>query len=388
MHVVIVGGGFGGVKAALELSKRKVNKITLISKETYFLHHATVYATATGQSSEESVIPLRAIFADHPSVTVINDTITTIDADRSRISSKNKEYHYDKLILALGSVTSFSGVKGAEKHSHSLRTLSAIEAFQDHIHEEVVSKELDSEYIVIGGGQTGVEFAGALDVYLKNLKTLYRLKNSKAHVTIIEQAKRLLPSLSRTSSRKVTQQLQDQGVRIITRQRVENVTASAVTIGSNLHPDATVIWTSGATPNPFFKHNTPTFHLNETGHVLVNPYLEAFDNVYVIGDSNSVAGNSTAWSALAQARYVAASIVRAANGLTVRKFHQGRSIQSTPVGYKWAYTEYYGLYIAGLAGWVVRRWIELYSYCQIMPFKKALPIWRAHDLSEIDTSLD
>jgi len=388
MHVVIVGGGFGGVKAALELSKRKVGKITLISKEPYFLHHATVYATATGQSSEESVIPLHALFADHPSVTLVNDTITHIDADRSRISSATREYHYDKLILSLGSVTSFSGVKGAEKYSHSLKTLSAIEAFQDHIHEEVVRKELDSEYVVIGGGQTGVEFAGALDVYIKNLKTLYRLKKSKAHVTIVEQEPRLLPKLSHTASYKVTRQLKKQGVRVITGQRVENISKTAVTIGENLHPDATVIWTSGSEPNPFYKQNTPTFHLDDQGHVFVNPYLEAFDDVYVIGDSNSVINNDTAWSAVAQAKAVARSITREAQALPKKKFHQGRYIQSSPVGYQWAYVEYFGIYVAGVSGWVVRRWIELYSYCQIMPLKKALPIWRAHDLSEIDTSLD
>ena len=63
MHVVVVGGGFGGIKAALELSKRQIGKITLISDESYFLHHATLYATATGKSTEESVIPLNVIFA-------------------------------------------------------------------------------------------------------------------------------------------------------------------------------------------------------------------------------------------------------------------------------------------------------------------------------------
>ncbi len=68
MHVVVVGGGFGGVKAALELSKRQIGKITLISDHSYFLHHATLYATATGQSTEESVIPLNVIFAKHPNV--------------------------------------------------------------------------------------------------------------------------------------------------------------------------------------------------------------------------------------------------------------------------------------------------------------------------------
>ncbi len=79
MHVVVVGSGFGGVKAALELSKRQIGKITLITDKSYFLHHATLYATATGKSTEESVIPLNVIFADHPNVKIVEDTITGLD---------------------------------------------------------------------------------------------------------------------------------------------------------------------------------------------------------------------------------------------------------------------------------------------------------------------
>src|SRR5690349_8560671 len=100
MHVVVVGGGFGGVKAALELSKRQIGKVTLISDQPYFLHHATLYATATGKSDEESVIPLNVIFAKHPNVEIIQDKIEHLDPSRKLISSKKRDYHYDKLVLA------------------------------------------------------------------------------------------------------------------------------------------------------------------------------------------------------------------------------------------------------------------------------------------------
>ena len=82
MNVTVVGGGFAGVKAALELSKRQVGKITLVSDEPYFLHHATLYATATGKNIAESVIPLKDIFAGYNNVTIVQDKISSIDPDR------------------------------------------------------------------------------------------------------------------------------------------------------------------------------------------------------------------------------------------------------------------------------------------------------------------
>ena len=91
MNVVIVGGGFGGVKAALELSKRHIGKITLISDQPYFLHHATLYATATGRDSAESIISLTDIFAAHPSVTVVLDTVKSIDTARKLIIGGKKQ---------------------------------------------------------------------------------------------------------------------------------------------------------------------------------------------------------------------------------------------------------------------------------------------------------
>ena len=183
MHVVVVGGGFGGVKTALELSKRQIGKITLISDESYFLHHATLYATATGKNSAESVIPLTTIFADHPNVEIIQDKITSFHPERHLITGK-KDYHYDSLVLALGSVTTFFGIKGVAEHAYGIQSLNQIHQFQQHLHDEIVNKKLDKDFYVIGAGSTGIEMTGALNEYLKTLKHLYRLKNTNSKVTI------------------------------------------------------------------------------------------------------------------------------------------------------------------------------------------------------------
>lgn len=384
MHVVIVGGGFGGVKAALELSKRQIGKITLISDQPYFLHHATLYATATGKSTEESVIPLNAIFAQHPHVEIVEDTITAFDPHRKLISSKKKHYHYDKLVLALGSTTSFLNVKGLERYSYGIKTLEEVREFQEHINDQVVAQKLDKEFFVIGGGLTGVEMASALSEHLKLLVSLYRLKHTNPKVTLVEAMPRIVPHMSKTAANKIAHRLKELRVSVLTDHKVTAVENDQVTIGGRLYPTKTVIWTSGTMPNPFFKKNAGYFDRAPDGRVNVNPYLEALDDVYVIGDNNTVKYSGMAVPALKQATHVAKNIARVATKRPQKAFRPTSPPISVPVGAEWGYVEWCGIYLAGRTGKVVRRWIELHGYCQLMPLKTALPIWRSHDLRDVD----
>ena len=384
MHVVVVGGGFGGVKAALELSKRQIGKITLISDTSYFLHHATLYATATGKSTEESVIPLNVIFAHHPNVEIVQDRVTAFDPHRHLISSKKKDYHYDKLVLALGSVTTFFGIDGMAEHAYGIKSLEEVRKFHDHIHEEVVNQKLDKEYFVIGAGPTGIEMAGALNTYLRSLKTIYRLKNSHSKVTLVEAAQQIVPRMSKTAATKVSAQLKKQGIKVLVDHKVNALSKDAITIDGKKHTTSTAIWTSGVANNPFFKDAAQYFHLAPNGRVNVNPYLEAMDDVYVIGDNNTVKHSGMAWPALAQATHVAKNIARVATKRHQIKFRPHSAPCGLPVGDSWGYVEWYGIYVAGRTGALVRRYMELYGYCQLVPYKVALPVWRAHDLSAVD----
>lgn len=384
MHVVVVGGGFGGVKAALELSKRQVGKITLISNEPYFLHHATLYATATGKNFAESVIPLNVIFANHPSIEVVQDYVTGFDPHRHLISSKKRDYHYDKLILALGSVTTYFGIPGLAEHGYGIKSLQDIKKFQEHIHDEVVEQKLDKDYFVIGAGQTGVELAAALNIYLKNLKTLYRLKNTASKVTLVESASRILPNLSKTASEKVRLELGIQGVDILTNHKVQAVNKKHITVDGKIYPTTTAIWTSGVANNPFFTEHSEYFHLAKNGHVNVNPYLEALDDVYVIGDNNTVKHSHMALPAMQQATHVAKNIVRIMTKRPQEPYRSKPVPIGIPVGDNWSYVEWYGIYAAGRTGSFIRRRMELNGYLQLVPTKIAIPLWRAHDLHHVD----
>jgi NADH:ubiquinone reductase (H+-translocating) len=384
MHVTVVGGGFAGVKAALELSKRQVGKITLVSDEPYFLHHATLYATATGKNIAESVIPLKDIFAGHANVTIVQDKVTSIDPERKLIIGAKKQYKYDEAIIALGSVTTYFGIDGMAEHAYGIKSLDEIKKFKEHIHQELVEKKLDKEYFVIGAGPTGVELAGALHEYLQYLKSTYRLKGTNTKVTIVEAAPRIIPRSSVTAARIVSKRLKKLGIRVLTNHKVNALGEDFISIEGKKIPTTTAIWTSGVANNPFFKANETLFHLAPNGRVNVNPHLEAIPNVYVIGDGNTVKFSGCAWPALAQANYIAKHLTRKAALMPSFAFHPRSSMSGMPVGEKWGYVEWLGVYVAGWPGHVVRRWMELYDYRQYVSYQKAVAVWRAHDIHQID----
>lgn len=368
MHVVVVGGGFGGIKTALELSKKQIGKITLISNESFFVHHQTFYTTIAGQNVAESLIPLTTLFENHPNVELIQDKITSFDPTRHLITGK-KDYHYDKLVLALGSVPAHSGKNDTKEHIFNIKSIKQINDFHDYMHHQLVNQKLDKDYFVVGAGATGVGVASALNEYIKQLKTVYHLKQTASRVTLVEEAPTILPHLSNTAINKITQQLKNQGVKILTGHKVD----------SKLHSTITTIWTSGIVNNPFYKTNSQYFHLASNGRVNVNPYLEAFDDVYVIGDSNTVKYSGTAWSAMKQAKLVAKNITRLATKRPQVAYNPMSAPVGVSVGEKWAYVEWFGVYVAGRTGSYARRLLELYEYCQLLPFNKALPIWRDYD---------
>lgn len=378
-RIVIVGGGFGGVKAALELSKRIAGTITLISDETYFLHHATLYATATGKNIAESVISLKDIFSRHQNVTVVRDTVLTIDTKRRVAVGNHSQYPYDDVIFALGSVTTFFNITGMAQHAYGIKSLEEIKKFRAHIRSEVVDNKLDKDYVVIGAGSTGVELAGALQDYINELKITYKL-TTQTRVTLVEAAPRILPHASKTASKIVGKRLKRQGIRVLAGQKVDALSNDDIRVEGKKIATRTAIWTSGVANNPFFAQHGDIFELTPQGRVVVSPQLQARPHVYVIGDNNSVKYSGTAWAALTQATFLAKVI----SGNRKSKFRPRSVPLGIPVGDNWGYVEWLGVYVAGRSGYIARRLIELRGYRQLLSFKKAVATWRAHDLPQVD----
>lgn len=385
MHTVIVGGGFAGVKAALEISKRNIGKVTLISDEDHFLHHATLYATATGRNMAESVVPLNEMFAGDKNVTVVQDRIKSLDIDRKMVVGNNKSYEYDKLILAMGSVTTFFGISGVAKNAFGIKTLDEVKEFNGHIKSEIIkNRRLDKNYVIIGAGATGIELAGALHEYLEHLSTVHQVHRPNIKITIVEAAPRILPRLSKSASRVVSKRLKDMGIKILVNHKVEALNKDYITIQGKKVPTETAIWTSGVANNPFFAEHADLFQLAPNGRVEVNQYLEANRDIFVLGDNNTVKYSGMAWPALNQATFVAKHLARIRAKQPTPPFKPTQPPSGIPVGSNWAYIEWRGMYAAGLTGHLIRRKMELHGYKQLLPKSIAIAAWRAHDIPEID----
>lgn len=386
MKIVVVGGGFGGVKAALELAKDLKNQILLISDKPDFQYYPALFSTATGHSHLQSWVPLGQIFGAVPNVEVRLDTVTKINPELHELTGQSGgRYSYDKCILALGSVTTFFGIQGLDTFAYGIKSADEIKRLKRHLYTEIAREhKLDKHYVVIGAGPTGTELAAALGTYLEHLRQHYGLKKHAIKIDLIEAAPRVLPHMSESSSRRVLERLKSMGVDVQTGRRVEREDKTALLVdGQPIHTQ-TVIWTSGVANNPFFKDNERHFKLAPNGRVLVDKHLRVNKDLYVIGDNVVTKYCGLAQTALHDARYVAKDIRRREHGVKTKAYKAVRPAVVVPVGQDWAVFEWRWIKFGGRLGAWVRRMADWTGYHDILPFGQALGIWRAENVVEDD----
>ncbi len=379
MNITIVGGGFGGVKAALELSKKKKNQITLISNNKNFQYYPALFSTATGHSYRESWVPLERIFRKHKNVRIVIDTITRIDPENHNIFSESRTYKYDELIMALGSVTTYFGIEGLDVYAFGIKSESEIRALQQHIMADMADgREDERNYVIIGAGPTGVELAGALGEYIRVLRKHYGIRKKSMRISLIEAAPRVLPRLSEQSSKRAEERLKSLGVHVETNKKVERQTADSLVVNGRPLKTQTVIWTSGVTNAPFFKANAEHFDLNDRGKVKVDEFMRARAHVYVIGDNSNTPYAGLAQTALHDAIFVAKHLKGS------KKTYKPKLPPCViPVGHAWSLFEWGKLRFGGWPGAVLRRAADLIGYHDVLPIGWAIGAWRASSKKEM-----
>jgi NADH dehydrogenase len=386
MHTVIVGGGFGGVKAALELAKDTKNRITLISDRSDFQYYPALYSAATGHSHLESWVPLATIFAHVPSVSVVQDRVTTLTASAKTLTGASGEtYSYDNCILALGTVTTYFGIKGLDTYAYGIKSTQEIARLKQHLYEDIAEHHMvDKHYVVVGAGPTGVELAAALGTYLQRLCRQYHVTEHKLSIDLIEAAPRVLPRMSEGASRKVLRRLKRLGVEVQTGKTVESATATDLVVSGTTIDTKTVIWTSGVANHPFYKQQADGFTFAPNGRVVVDEYMRASEYVYVIGDNAATPFTGLAQTALHDGVFVAKNLVRLEQKKKQRKYSAIRPPVVVPVGDRWAIFEWHGLRIGGVIGAMIRRAADFIGYSDILPLGQALGVWRASKIIEDD----
>lgn len=376
MKVVIVGGGFGGVRAALLLANKKGIEVTLISPRSYFEYHAALYRSATGRSPLEVAIPLRNFFAYARNIEVVEDTIVGIDhKNKLVLGESDSKYTYSHLILALGTVTEFYGIKGLGHYSFGVKTVHEALELKRHLHEQLRLAQSDKNYVVVGAGATGVELAAELVAYLKKIYREHKIKHTFS-VDLVEAASRPLATMPEDFSSAVERRLKKQGVTTFYNAAVKSETIDNLQLPSGPIHSRTVVWTAGVANNPFFGKFPDIFTLEKSGRVKVDRYLQAAPDIYVIGDSAASPYSGMAQTALHDANFVVGNLLQGMRDQPIVAYQPKKPVYVIPVGPGWAAVLWGNRRIYGRLGWVLRRLADLRLYLTFLPIKKALTTWR------------
>lgn len=375
-QVLILGGGFGGIKVALELASQPAFSVTLISDQDNFRYYPMLYRTATGGSRVASEIPLAEIFAGKQ-IKLVKDSALSLDRAAKKVkASSGKTYGYDSLVVALGVVTNFFGIKGLEQYAYGIKTQEDSRRLREHLHKLLSDEHRpDINYVVIGGGPTGVELAGALPGYLHHIMKNHQLYNKQLHIDLVEAKDRLMPSMPESYSRAVARQLQKLGVKLYLNQKVEAETADSLKVSGQSISSQTVVWTAGVTNHPFLKDNG--FTLSEHGKALVDNYLSAAGDIYVIGDNADTPYSGMAQTALYDGKFVAENLMLQIDGNQPRAYKPKKPIYITPVGPHWAAVLSDKVHIYGWLGWLLRNAADFMAYRDLQPWWKARKHWQA-----------
>lgn len=301
-HVVIVGAGFGGIDCARELANKPL-EVTLVDRHNFHTFQPLLYQVATsGLSSSDVAYPIRGIFRDAGNVRFRTGEVAGVDWDAKRLAlTDGTALAFDHLVLAAGATTNWFGVEGASKYAFPLYGLDDAIRLRNHVIGQFERTDADPClleqgslcFVVLGGGPTGIETAGALTelfgmVFAKDFR---RLDVGAARVVVLEMGDTLLGAFSQRAQRYAVEQLRARGVEVRLHEQVIAVGANSVTLASGeVVPTRTVVWAAGVRANPL----ADRLDVAQTrgGRIVVAPDLRipAQPHSFVIGDLAAIEG--------------------------------------------------------------------------------------------------
>jgi NADH:ubiquinone reductase (H+-translocating) len=377
-HVVIIGGGFGGLAAARALKRAPV-RLTLIDRRNHHLFQPLLYQVATAALNPGDIaMPIRRILRRQRNTSVILGEARSFDTRRKIVQLADGEVMYDYLVVAAGATHSYFGHDEWSEAAPGLKRLEdAIEIRRRVlVAYEAAEREVDPAeihnwmtFVIIGGGPTGVEMAGALaEISRRVLERDFRkIDPSKARIVLIEAGPRLLPAMSPQSSASAARQLKRLGVEVITNSPVTAVDDRGVTHGSTRIESRTVIWAAGVAASELGKALGAGVKLDRAGRVIVNQDLSVpgADGVFVIGDLASISSEGKpvpglSPAALQEGRHAAKNITRLIRGEPTLPFHYLDKGTLATIGKAHAVADIWRLHVGGLIAWLMWLFVHIF----------------------------
>lgn len=321
-HVVVLGAGFGGMTFCQKFPPQ-AGRITIIDRQNHHLFQPLLYQVATaGLSAVDIAQAVRAILSKRPNLDVFMSEVTGLDLDRRRVIHEYGELAYDYLLLALGGVTNYFGHPEWERHAPGLKSLDEalhirrklLRAFERAEAEKDPEKRKElMTMIVVGGGPTGVELAGAFAELARTVleRDFDHIDPAKARIILIEGGPRVLAAFPPDLSASAQRQLERLGVEVHTGVRVEQINADGVMAGEKWIRAGNVFWGAGVVGNPLAKQLG--VKLDRHGRIEVQPDLSlpGHPEVFAVGDMvaltdrNGVAVPGVAQAAMQMGAHVA-----------------------------------------------------------------------------------
>jgi NADH:quinone reductase (non-electrogenic) len=334
-HVVILGGGFGGLYAARSLRNAPV-RVTVVDRQNHHLFQPLLYQVATATLSPgEIASPIRGLLSRES--TVLLAEVTGVDVANKRVLLSDGELSYDYLVVATGATHSYFGHDEWAKYALGLKTIDdALEirrrvllAFEmaEREPDPVRRRELLT-FVIIGAGPTGVEMAGALAEISRHTlaKDFHNIDPSQARILLLEGVARVLPIYPEPLSEKARRALEKLGVEVRTNTRVTNIDGTGVFIGEEHIPTRNIIWAAGVAASPVAR--SLGAELDRAGRVQVSPELTlpGHPEVFVIGDlayfvQDGAPIPGVAPAAIQQGKHAARNIRRGLEGKALEPFH-------------------------------------------------------------------
>ncbi len=296
-HIVVVGGGFGGLQLVNDLKGAPV-RITLIDRRNHHLFQPLLYQVATTLlATSEIAWPIRSFFRDRPEVTTLLAEVVDVDSDAREVLLKDgQKIGYDTLVLATGATHAYFGHDEWEPVAPGLKTLEdattirrrVLLAFeQAELETDPVAREALLTFVIVGAGPTGVELAGIISELARTTlpKEFRNIDTRKARIILVEAGPRVLAAFAEDLSDYARRELETLGVELRFGKPVTSCSAEGVTIGDSFVPCRTIVWAAGVEASPAAKWlGIPA---DRAGRAVVDKELRApgKDNIFIIGDT-------------------------------------------------------------------------------------------------------
>ena len=380
-RVVIVGAGFGGLLAARTLARYPV-QITLVDRQNFHIFQPLLYQVATaGLSPDEIAAPIRWIMRSQRSVEVLMSEVRDFDLSRRVVKLEDGEVEYDYLIVAAGASHAYFGHDDWEPFAPGLKTIEeALEirrrvllAFELAERQAASSDDKDREhaqlnFVVVGGGPTGVELAGTLaEISRQVLANEFRsIDPKRTRIVLLEGGPRVLPAYPEDLSRSAEEQLRHLGVEVQTSALVTQVAPGSVHIGESKLPATVILWAAGVAASPLGKKlGAP---VDRAGRVLVNPDLSipGHPEVFVVGDLAALKDENGNWLpgvapvAMQEGKATAHNIGNELRGEPRKNFHYWNKGSLATIGRAAAVADFGKIHVSGFLAWLSWLFIHIF----------------------------